>query len=44
MGEMDVFTFVDSEREGYAHDGAAANEYMYSTLRFSGVHFTIDTT
>lgn len=43
MGETDVFTFADSEqegnlsfreREGYAHDGNAANEYMYNALRF----------
>lgn len=42
MGETDVFTFADSEqegnlsfreREGYAHDGRAANEYMYNALR-----------
>ena len=43
MGETDVFTFADSEvegnlsfreREGYSHDGNAANEYMYNALRF----------
>lgn len=43
MGETDVFTFADSEqegnlsfreREGYTHDGRAANEYMYNALRF----------
>lgn len=43
MGETDVFTFADNERdgnlssrerEGYAHDGTAANEYMYNALRF----------
>ena len=43
MGETDVFTFVDNERdgnlsfrerEGYAHDGTAANEYAYNALRF----------
>lgn len=34
MAETDVFTFADSEREGYAHDGRAANEYMYNALRF----------
>lgn len=43
MGETDVFTFADNEREGnlsfqeregYAHDGNAANEYMYNALRF----------
>ena len=43
MGETDIFTFADNEldgnlsfreREGYAHDGIAANEYMYNALRF----------
>ncbi len=43
MGETDMFTFADNERdgnlsfrerEGYAHDGTAANEYMYKALRF----------
>ena len=43
MGETDAFTFADSEqdgnlafreREGYAHDGTAANEYAYNALRF----------
>lgn len=43
MGDTDVFTFADREsegnlsfreREGYAHDGRAANEYMYNALRF----------
>lgn len=43
MAETDVFTLADSEqdgnlsfreREGYAHDGRAANEYMYNALRF----------
>lgn len=43
MAETDVFTLADSERdgnlsfrerEGYAHDGQAANEYMYNALRF----------
>lgn len=43
MAETDVFTFADSEREGnlsfreregYAHDGRAANEYMYNALQF----------
>lgn len=43
MGETDVFAFADSEqdgnlsfreREGYMHDGTAANEYMYNALRF----------
>lgn len=43
MAETDVFTLADSEaegnlsfreREGYAHDGTAANEYMYNALRF----------
>lgn len=42
MGETEVFTFADSEqdgnlsfreREGYVHDGSAANEYMYNALR-----------
>ncbi len=41
--DSEVFTFGDSEaegnlsfreREGYAHDGRAANEYMYNALRF----------
>ena len=43
MGETDVFTFADNERdgnlafrerEGYSHNGTAANEYMYNALRF----------
>ena len=43
MGETDTFTFADNERdgnlafrerEGYAHDGGAANEYAYNALRF----------
>lgn len=43
MGETDVFTMADREkagnlafreREGYAHDGKAANEYAYNALRF----------
>ncbi len=43
MAETDVFTLADNEesgnlsfreREGYAHDGDAANEYMYNALRF----------
>ena len=43
MGETDVFTFADNERdgnlafrerEGYSHDGTAANEYAYNALRF----------
>ena len=43
MGETDIFTFADNERdgnlafrerEGYTHDGNAANEYMYNALRF----------
>ena len=43
MGETDAFIFADNEwdgnlsfreREGYAHDGTAANEYMYNALRF----------
>lgn len=43
MGETDIFTFSDNEqegnlafreREGYSHDGNAANEYMYNALRF----------
>lgn len=34
MGETDVFTFAESEREGCAHDGTAANEYAYNALRF----------
>ena len=43
MGETDIFTFSDNEldgnlsfreREGYAHDGIAANEYAYNALRF----------
>ena len=43
MRETDVFTFADNEqdgnlsfreREGYAHDGRAANEYAYNALRF----------
>ena len=43
MGETDVFTFADNERdgnlsfrerEGYTHDGNAANESMYNALRF----------
>ena len=43
MGETDMFTFADSEgegnlsfreREGYSHDGRAANEYAYNALRF----------
>ena len=43
MGETDVFTFADNERdsnlsfrerEGYVHDGNAPNEYMYNALRF----------
>ena len=43
MGETDTFTFADNERdgnlafrerEGYAHDGRAANEYAYNALRF----------
>ena len=41
--DSEVFTFGDSEaegnlsfreREGYAHDGRAASEYMYNALRF----------
>lgn len=41
--QTDVFTFADNEqdgnlafreREGYSHDGTAANEYMYNALRF----------
>lgn len=43
MAETDIFTLADSEREvnlsfrkreGYSHDGNAANEYMYNVLRF----------
>ena len=43
MGETDMFTFADNEsdgnlsfreREGYAHNGQAANEYIYNALRF----------
>ena len=43
MGETDTFTFADNEkhgnlafreREGYAHDNNAANEYAYNALRF----------
>lgn len=43
MGETDAFTFASNERdgnlafrerEGYAHDGRAANEYAYNALRF----------
>ena len=43
MAETDVFTLADSEaegnlsfreREGYTHDGTAANEYTYNALRF----------
>ena len=43
MGETDAFTLADNERdgnlsfrerEGYAHNGAAANEYLYNALRF----------
>lgn len=43
MGGTGVFTFADNERdgnlsfrerEGYAHDGTAANEYAYNALRF----------
>lgn len=43
MGETGLFTFADNElegnlsfreREGYSHDGNAANEYMYNALRF----------
>lgn len=43
MVETDTFTLADNEadgnlsfreREGYAHDGNAANEYMYNALRF----------
>ena len=41
--DSEIFTFGDSEtegnlsfreREGYAHNGTAANEYMYNALRF----------
>lgn len=41
--DSEIFTFGDSEaegnlsfreREGYVHDGRAANEYMYNALRF----------
>lgn len=43
MGETDAFTIADNERdgnlafrerEGYSHDGTAANEYAYNALRF----------
>lgn len=43
MSETDIFTFAQTEkegnlsfleREGYFHDGRAANEYMYNALRF----------
>lgn len=43
MAQTDMFTLADAEaegnlsfreREGYAHDGDAANEYMYNALRF----------
>lgn len=43
MGETDTFTFANNEkdgnlsfleREGYSHDGNAADEYMYNALRF----------
>lgn len=43
MAETEMFTLADKEadgnlsfreREGYAHDGNAANEYMYNALRF----------
>lgn len=43
MTETEMFTLADKEadgnlsfreREGYAHDGNAANEYMYKALRF----------
>ena len=43
LAKTDVFTLADREadgnlsfreREGYAHDGNAANEYMYNALRF----------
>lgn len=45
MSETDTFTLSNNEadgnislleREGYAHDGRAANEYMYNALRFLG--------
>ena len=43
MGKTEIFTLADSEqegnlsfreREGYSHNGTAANEYMYNALRF----------
>ena len=43
MAGTDVSTLADTEeggslsfreREGYAHDGNAANEYIYNALRF----------
>ena len=43
MSETDAFTLANNEtegnlsfleREGYSHDGRAANEYMYNALRF----------
>lgn len=43
MADTDIFTLAHNEkggnlsfleREGYSHDGRAANEYMYNALRF----------